>query len=151
MTFLVGFCLTLWMIDIARVAQLIDWLALILLYWVVALPARVGFSYAVGAGLILDLLNDAPLGHNAMVFCVIVVCAQLTYLRLRKLDMVSQMAVVFLVIGVAHFVETWLNLAAGYPSNSVSPITTGLLSALMWPAVLSVLRRFRRYHGMTEW
>ena len=49
------------MIDIARVAQLIDWLALILLYWVVALPARVGFSYAVGAGLILDLLNDAPL------------------------------------------------------------------------------------------
>ena len=139
------------MIDIVRVAQLIDWLALILLYWVVALPARVGFSYAVGAGLILDLLNDAPLGHNAMVFCVIVVCAQLTYLRLRKLDRVSQMAVAFLVIGVAHFVETWLNLAAGYPSNSVSPITTGLLSALVWPAVLSVLRRFRRYHGMTEW
>ena len=117
----------------------------------VALPARVGFSYAVGAGLVLDLLNNAPLGHNAMVFCVVVVCAQLTYLRLRKLDMLSQIGVVFLVIGVAHFVDTWLNLAAGYESNSVSPIMTGLLSAVMWPVVLSVLRRFRRYHGMTEW
>jgi len=150
-TLIIGLLLSIWTAGLSGFPHLIDWVGLILFYWVVALPARVGLSYALLSGFSLDVLSASPLGHYALIMTLICLFGQLICLRFRKMDAVSQVALVFMVAGVARFLDVWL---ASFESASVAvtpPLLTAFCSALVWPLVMLVLRSFRRYHGLTEW
>ena len=48
-----------------------EWVPLVLIYWVMALPYRVGIGWAWLAGIILDILEGSTLGLNAMALVII--------------------------------------------------------------------------------
>lgn len=150
-TLFMGVLLSVWTGGLFGLPLVIDWVGLILFYWVVALPGRVGLSYALVSGFTLDVLSASPLGHYAMIMIIICMLGQLICLRFRKMDGISQVALVFMVLGLARFVDVWM---ASFESGSVTltpPLLTAFCSALMWPVVMRLLRYFRRYHGLTEW
>lgn len=151
LTLLMGLLLTLWSQALLGVSQLVDWLALIILYWVIALPTRVGLIYTITSGLVLDLMTTATLGYHALVLVVVCVFGQLISLRMRKMDLLSQCGLVFLIVGLAHFVDTLLATLSGFGQVAPSPLLTAFFSACIWPAVLIALRFLRRSQGMTEW
>lgn len=150
-TLIMGLLLTLWSQALVGLSQLVDWLALIILYWVIALPTRVGLIYSIASGFALDLMTTAPLGYHALVLVVVCVFGQLISLRMRKMDLFSQCALVFLIVGLAHFVDATLANLSGLAQTSTPPLLTALFSALLWPAILVGLRFLRRSQGMTEW
>ena len=43
-----------------------EWIALVLIYWTIALPYRVGIFTALLLGIVVDVLEGAILGQNAM-------------------------------------------------------------------------------------
>ncbi len=150
-TLLVAMLLSIWTADVSGWPQLIDWVGLVLFYWVVALPARVGVTYALLTGFVFDVLSASPLGHYALIMTLVCLFGQLIYMRFRKLDTLSQIALIFMLTGVARFVDVWL---ASFETQAVTvtpPLLTALCSALVWPLVMQILRYFRRYHGLTEW
>jgi len=151
LTLLIGLLLTLWSQALLGMSQLVDWLALIILYWVIALPTRVGLIYTITSGLAFDLMTTAPLGYHALVHVVVCVFGQLISLRMRKMDVFSQCALVFLIVGLAHFVDTFLATLSGFTQAATSPLLTAFVSACMWPVILICLRFLRRSQGMTEW
>lgn len=150
-TLVMGLLLTLWSQALVGLSQVVDWLALIILYWVIALPTRVGLIYTIASGFALDLMTTTPLGYHALVLVVVCVFGQLISLRMRKMDLFSQGALVFLIVGLAHFVDATLASLSGFAQTATSPLLTAFFSACFWPAVLVALRFLRRSQGMTEW
>jgi rod shape-determining protein MreD len=150
-TLLIAILLSIWTAELSGLPLLIDWVSLVLFYWVVALPTRVGLAYALLTGFTYDVLSASPLGHYALVMSLVCLFGQLICLRFRKMDALSQIALVFMLAGVARFVDVWLASFETQAATMTPPLVTALCSALVWPFVMQILRYFRRYHGLTEW
>ena len=77
-----------------------EWVALVLIYWVIALPYRVGVSTAWVVGLLMDVLNGTMLGQHALSLSIIVYFTFMLHLRVRVFPLWQQCLTVFVLIGV---------------------------------------------------
>ena len=85
-----------------------DWVLLVLIYWVIALPHRVGVMTAWVIGLMVDVLLGSLLGQHALIFLLVAYIAQNLYQRLRMFAVWQQSMVVFALIGLSHLLGFWL-------------------------------------------
>tara|TARA_R110002110_G_scaffold91264_2_gene237642 strand:- start:269309 stop:269794 length:486 start_codon:yes stop_codon:yes gene_type:complete len=123
-----------------------EWLALTLVYWVIALPHRVGIMTALVLGVSLDILEGALLGQNAFGLVLVALLAQILYQRLRVYSLWQQCAVVFVLIGVNQLITQWVQNLQGIGAASLLFLLPAVSSALLWPVVLITLRGLRRYY-----
>ncbi|MEM0953138.1 MAG: rod shape-determining protein MreD [Pseudomonadota bacterium] len=125
-----------------------DWVALVLIYWVLALPQRVGIVLGFTVGLCVDLLEGAMLGQHAFSLSVVAYLTLVLYQRLRQFNMVQQVVIVFAMVGINQLVAQWIQNLTGVGAVSPLFLVPALLSALFWPATLILLRRLRRYYAV---
>ena len=97
-----------------------DWLGLVLIYWCVVAPQRIGVFHGFILGLLLDLIEGAPLGQNALVMALIAFLALLVYQRMRAYALVQQAVLVFVLLGIAQLLEQWLRIIFGQVLQSVA-------------------------------
>jgi len=126
-----------------------EWVALILIYWAIALPHRVGILTALVLGIMLDDLEGAVLGQNAFSLVVVAALCQTLYQRLRVFSVLQQAGTVFVVIGINQLVCQWVQNLEGVRSPPMLFLLPAVSSALLWPVVLHVLRRLRRHYRVT--
>ena len=126
-----------------------EWVALVLIYWAIALPHRVGILTALILGFMLDSLEGAVLGQNAFSLVVVALLCQTLYQRLRVFSVLQQAGTVFVVIGINQLVCQWVQNLEGVGSPSMLFLLSAVSSALLWPVVLHVLRRLRRHYWVT--
>ena len=126
-----------------------EWVALILIYWAIALPHRVGILTALALGVMLDALEGAVLGQNAFSLLVVALLCQTLYQRLRVFSVLQQAGTVFVVIGINQLVCQWVQNLEGVGGPSLLFLLPAVSSALLWPVVLHVLRRLRRQYWVT--
>jgi len=126
-----------------------EWVALILIYWAIALPERVGIFTALALGIMLDALEGAVLGQNAFSLVVVAVLCQTLYQRLRVFSVLQQSGTVFVVIGINQLVCQWVQNLEGVGGPSLLFLLPAVSSALLWPVVLHILRRLRRQYWVT--
>ena len=127
-----------------------EWMALVLIYWVIALPYRVGLVSAWVLGFFIDVLEGSMLGLNAMTLSVVAYLALSLYQRLRMFTAVQQSSMVLILVGIHQLLSFWV--LAG--SNQNTPINlmfmiSAFSSAIVWPFVFEFLRFFRRYFGVS--
>ncbi len=121
-----------------------DWIAMVLIYWCIALPERVGVGVGWVAGLMLDVANGTLLGQNALTLAIVAYLALRLHQRIRLFP-VWQQAVSVLLLVLLHLMLTlWIK-----GSVDQSPITwaywlPALSSSLLWPLVFLTLRGLRR-------
>ncbi|GAA6132861.1 rod shape-determining protein MreD [Halopseudomonas sabulinigri] len=123
------------------------WLALVLAYWVMALPHRVGLLTAWLAGLVSDVLFGQLFGQHALVMTLIVWQLLLLHQRIRRFPLWQQSLVMLPVFGIAQMVLLWLNSLSGNRPPTLLFLLPALVSAILWPWVHTLLqgvkRRFR--------
>lgn len=122
-----------------------DWLALVLIYWCIALPHRVGIFSGFIVGLSLDVIRGSLLGQYALAYSVIAFLAIKLHRRMRNFPIWQQALTVFLILILGQLTTLWIKGLIGEPIPAVYywiPAITGLL---MWPLVFIVLRFIRRY------
>ena len=118
---------------------------MVLIYWVMALPYRVGIGWAWFAGIILDILEGSTLGLNAMALVIIAYITLSLHLRLRMFAAVQQAGIVLVLIGINLLVSHWLQLLTGQTvSNNILFLLATLTSAIIWPSLFQILRQIRR-------
>lgn len=78
-----------------------EWMILIIFYWVLALPHRVGIAHAFVSGLLLDLLLGSALGMHALLFSVLAYAISVNYQRIRHFTIVQTTLLVGVFILVA--------------------------------------------------
>lgn len=149
LTFLVAFVLAVFPLPQSLLWARPEWVTLVLIYWIIALPQRVGIVVSFSTGLMLDLLEGSLLGQNALSLSVVAYLSLLLYQRLRVFNMLQQVAVIFVMVGINQLVSQWLQNLTGVGAVSLLFLLPALLSALIWPAVLTLLRHLRRQYGVT--
>jgi rod shape-determining protein MreD len=121
-----------------------DWVAVILLYWVMAVPQQVGMGTAWLAGLLVDSVTGSLLGQHALALVFIAWAGLSLYQRLRMYSLLQQSSIVFATVLVAHCLDLWVeSLLRG---NAWTPLVLlpPLLSAMLWPPLFVALRALRR-------
>lgn len=120
------------------------WLAMVLAYWVMALPHRVGLLTAWLAGLVSDVLFGQLFAQNALVMTLVVWMVLLLYQRIRRFPLWQQSLVMLPVFGIAQMVLLWLNSLSGNRPPTLLFLLPAVVSAVLWPWVFSLLRGVRR-------
>lgn len=120
------------------------WLALVVAYWVMVLPHRVGLLTAWLAGLATDVLFGELFGQNALVLILVAWLMLLLYQRIRRFPLWQQSLVMLPVLGIAQMASLWLSSLVGDRSPTLVYLLPAVVSAVLWPWVYSLLAALRR-------
>ncbi len=126
-----------------------EWVALVLIYWVIALPHRAGLFTALVLGLVLDVLEGAVMGQNALALVVVAMLSLTLYQRLRVFSLWQQAGVVFVLVGINQMICQWVQNLQGAGAVTLLFLLPAFSSALLWPFVLHSLRGIRRHYQVT--
>lgn len=121
-----------------------EWLSLVLIYWSLNLPHRVGVGHAFVWGILLDLVEGTLLGHNAIVMSLLGFLCNSFYQRIRMYSLIKQSALVFLLIGVSQLVFQWLQSVFGSISSIGFLLLPALISAVLWNWIYVLLQGLKR-------
>lgn len=126
-----------------------QWVALVLIYWVVALPHRVGLWSAWIVGLLLDVLLGSLLGANALSLAIVAYLVQRLHQRIRMFPPWQQAFLVLVLVGIQQLLLYWTQWLSGTAStntsdNSLIFLLPSVVSCLLWPWLFVVLRGVRR-------
>ncbi|WP_395669748.1 rod shape-determining protein MreD [Rhodoferax sp.] len=128
-----------------RAAWTPDVLALVLVFWTVHQPMRVGIVAAFVFGLMMDVHQGALLGQHAMSYTVLSFFAITIHRRLLWFTVPSQAAQVFPLFAAAHAIELILRLVVGGRFPGFLLLLAPVLEALLWPlASIALLAPQRR-------
>lgn len=143
-TLIVGFILSQMPLPSMLVWWRPEWVAMIIIYWVMALPHRFGVGMAFVAGISLDILKGSLLGMNALSLTVVAFLTLTLHKRLRMYPIWQQAMMVFVLVGINQLIFHWIQSAVGRTSGSLVFMLPALMSALLWPWVFVFLRSIRR-------
>jgi rod shape-determining protein MreD len=117
---------------------------LVLIYWCMAVPERVGIFTGWLVGLALDVMHGSLLGQNAMALALICYVVNLVHLRVRMFPLWQQAFIVFGLVLLHLAITAWVRGVAGHFTISWEYWTPAVTSALIWPFLFVVLRDLRR-------
>jgi len=124
-----------------------DWMALVLVYWCIALPERVGVIIGWLAGLMLDVASGALLGQNALTLAIVAFLALRLHQRIRLFPLWQQAVSVLLLVLLHLMLVLWIKGVIGQSTEDWSYWLPALTSLLIWPPLFLSLRWLRRtYH-----
>ena len=126
-----------------------EWVVLVLIYWVIALPQRVGIVIAWMVGFLTDVLLGSLLGQHAMSFVVVAYIAVSLYQRLRMFSIWQQSLVVFAIVGLNQLINFWIESIAGLTEWNLWYLLASVMSAFLWPWIYLLLRYLRRRFGVS--
>jgi rod shape-determining protein MreD len=120
------------------------WVALVLVYWCMAVPGRVGVLFGCALGLLLDVLSGTLLGQHALGLALVAYVAHQSHQRVRVLPVWQQGVSVFVLLFAYQGLLLWINGIQGLPVGASDYWTSPLMSTLLWPWVFVILRDVRR-------
>src|SRR5690554_4050101 len=122
-----------------------QWVALVLIYWIMALPYRIGIGTAWFAGLFMDILEGSLLGLNALSFVIIAYATLNLHQRLRLFSALQQSGIVLALVGLSMVLTYWVKVATDQTdAGSMLFLLGALSSAFVWPWLFVFLRQLRR-------
>ncbi len=122
-----------------------EWVPMVMIYWVMALPYRVGIGSAWVVGIILDVLEGSVLGLNALGLVIIAYVTLNLHQRLRMFSALQQAGLVFALVGINLVLGHWLQIVTGQTvSSSLMFLMAAMTSAVIWPSLFQLLRHTRR-------
>lgn len=123
-----------------------EWVALVLLYWIMALPHRIGVNVAWILGICLDVLKGALLGQHALALAVVAFMMLSLSMRIRVYPFWQQSVVMSVLLLIYHALLLWIYDMTGTIELTWGYWTPVLVGALLWPWVVITLRDVRRKH-----
>lgn len=121
-----------------------EWTTLVLIYWCMALPQRVGVVSGWIVGLIQDVLVGTLLGQQALSLAITAYFILQIHRQLRIYPLYQQMAIIFLVILISDLPHLWVRGLQGHPPRDFEFMYPILTSLALWPWVFTGLRMWRR-------
>jgi rod shape-determining protein MreD len=136
-TLLVAFALNV--VPLGRVPAMPDFLALVLVFWNVHQPRRVGIGAAFVFGLMMDVHSGSVLGQHALAYSLLSFFAITIHRRLLWFTVPSQAVQILPLFMAAHAVSLVVRLIAGGMFPGWTLLLAPLAEALLWPVAGWVL------------
>ena len=122
-----------------RAAWSPDLLAVVLVFWAVHQPQRIGIGGAFVLGLLMDVHQGGLLGQHAMAYTVLSFFAITVHRRLLWFSVPSQAAQVFPLFAVAHAVDLGVRMLSGGTFPGVLMALAPVVEAALWPVASLIL------------
>lgn len=116
-----------------------DFVALVLIFWSVHQPRRVGIGLAFLMGLLMDVHDAALLGENALSYTLLSYFAIMIHRRVLWFPAWTQALHVFLLMLVMQAVQLMIQLVISSKVPGWFYFTESLVSAALWPMVTWML------------
>ena len=126
------------MLPLGRAPWMPDIMAVVLVFWSVHQPQRVGIGVAFFFGLFVDVHQAALLGQHALSYTALSFFAITIHRRLLWFSVPSQAVQVLPLFVAAHAIELALRMVAGGVFPGLYLLLAPLVEAVLWP-VISVL------------
>lgn len=121
-----------------------EWIGLMLIYWCMRTPGRVGVFHGFVLGILMDLIEGTPLGQHAVILSLLAFLCALVYPRFRTYSLVQQSVLVLVLLGIVQLIEQWLRTLTGDFSIHLSFLIPSMISALLWPWLATMLSALER-------
>lgn len=122
-----------------------QWLALMVIYWEIDLPQKIGLGTAWILGLLLDGLYGSLLGEHALALSVIAYFANRFHRQIRMFPLAQQSLVVFILVAIYQALLLWIQGVIGELMNPYWAWLSVLMSMFFWPLIFSLLRSSRSH------
>jgi rod shape-determining protein MreD len=126
------------MLPVGRIAWMPDFLAVVLVFWSVHQPLRIGVIAAFLFGLAVDVHQASLLGQHALAYTTLSFFAITIHRRLLWFTVPSQAVQVLPLFATAHGIELAIRMLAGGAFPGPWFLLAPVLEAALWP-VVSVL------------
>jgi len=146
LSFIIAFILS--MIPLPQILQIVrpEFVTIVLIYWAIAVPNRIGVGIGWITGLIYDVSTDALLGQHALTFALIAYLAIKLHQRIRVFPVWQQALTIFVLMMFQGTITLWIKGMLGdAPPLSVFMLAA-VSTALFWPVAYLLLRQVRRYY-----
>lgn len=131
--------LVLTMLPLGHLPWLPDLMALVLVFWSVHQPHRIGMGVAFGLGLLIDVQQSAMLGQHALAYTLLSFAALTIHRRLVWFSRVSQAVQILPWFVMAHATMLVVRLLGGATFPGYSLALAPLIEAALWPLVSMLL------------
>ena len=126
------------MLPLGRLPWMPDVLAVVLVFWSVHQPLRIGVVAAFMFGLAVDVHQTSLLGQHALAYTTLSYFAITIHRRLLWFTVPSQAVQVLPLFVAAHAIELAIRMLAGGAFPGPGVLLAPVLEAVLWP-VVSVL------------
>jgi rod shape-determining protein MreD len=116
-----------------------DFLALVLVFWSIHQPQRIGITFAFVFGVFIDVHQGALLGQHALAYTVLSFLAIAIHRRLLWFSVPSQAFQVFPLFAASHAIELIVRMMAGGAFPGLLILLAPVLESLLWPVVSVIL------------
>ena len=127
------------LLPLGRHPAMPDLLALVVVFWNVHQPRRVGVGAAFVFGLLMDVHEGALLGQHALAYTLLSFVAISIHRRLLWFSLAEQALQILPLFFAAHAVSLLVRLLAGDMFPGWSLIFAPLIEGLLWPVVTVLL------------
>lgn len=117
-----------------------DWLALVLCFWCIREPHRVGMGWAFALGLAMDVADGAVLGQHCFAYILLAYAATSLSRRILWFPLGQQALQVLPLLLAAQCVQLLMRLATGGEFPGWGYLISPLVATLLWiPATFLLL------------
>jgi len=127
------------LLPLGRVAWMPDFLAVVLVFWSIYQPRRVGLGAAFLFGLALDVHQASLLGQHALAYAVLIYFAIMVHRRILWFSVWGQAAQLLPLFAAAHAITIVLRLVGGGALPGWEVLLAPLLEAALWLPVSVLL------------
>jgi rod shape-determining protein MreD len=117
-----------------------DFVALVLLFWGIYQPERVGISIAFVMGLLMDVGNSSMFGQHALAYSVLIFIALLLRRRLQIFGLLKQAPQIGLLLLIAQFILLLTELLKRSDFPGWHYFLASFTGMLLWPLISFLLK-----------
>ena len=125
------------------------WIAMVLIYWCMALPHRVGIGIGWILGILLDVQQGTVLGQHALGLAVIAYITLKSHQRIRVFPLTQQAILVCIYVLIFQFIILLIKGMLGVPPQHWTFWMSAFSSMLLWPWLFIILRDIRRKYRVS--
>jgi rod shape-determining protein MreD len=112
-----------------------DFVALVVLYWCIQQPRKVGFTFAWLLGLVMDVAEGSLFGQHALAYSVLAFAGIVLHRRVLMFTMRNQVLHVLVLLLMNDLLVLAVRMLSGSSFPGLNYFAGSLIAAALWPAL----------------
>lgn len=121
-----------------------EFVVLVLIYWIIHSPLRLGVMTGFTIGLMMDLLSSMVLGKIALAMAVVAFLATFLRSKMRLFRFPKQFLTILVLVGFYQLILLWIQMILGHAPMNLQYWVPSIMSMLVAPLVFGVLHSYQR-------